>query len=107
MVNEMSNLTVSEILENALSTKFKIVSSGIPHMRDGHAVELSDEEKIAEAERQINELIREAVYGFHEYIMGKNIIKEETDQTFNYARLHHALDDYIARLKQTEVKDEN
>lgn len=43
----------------------------------------------------------EAVYGFHEYIMGKNIIQNETDQAFNYARLHKALDDYIAQLKES------
>lgn len=47
----------------------------------------------------------EAVYGSHEYIMGKNIIQNETDQTFNYARLHKAIDDYIATLKETPNED--
>lgn len=46
--------------------------------------------------------VREAVYGFHEYIMGKDIIQDETDDAFNYGRLHHAIDDYIKALTQPE-----
>lgn len=43
-----------------------------------------------------------SVYGFHEYIMGKNIIREETDQAFNYARLHHAIDEYAKELEKEQ-----
>lgn len=45
---------------------------------------------------------REAVYGFHEYIMGKDIIRPEQDQAFNYGRLHKAIDQYIAKLNAKE-----
>lgn len=41
--------------------------------------------------------VEEAVYGFHEYVIGKDIIRAETDQAFNYGRLHHAIDDYISQ----------
>lgn len=43
--------------------------------------------------------VREAVYGFHEYVIGKDIIQNEADQAFNYARLHRALDAYIEGLR--------
>ena len=46
-----------------------------------------------------------AVYNFHEYIMGKGIIRPETDQAFNYARLHRAIDEYVAALRPKEDGD--
>jgi hypothetical protein len=45
---------------------------------------------------------QEAVYGFHGYIMGKDIIRDEKDHAFNYARLHHAIDHYIETLSNTD-----
>lgn len=43
---------------------------------------------------------RKAVYNFHEYAIGKSIIRKEEDQAFNYARLHNALDKYIEELEK-------
>lgn len=61
---------------------------------------LDDKDK---AEKLVEALIKaevvKATYGFHEYIISKNIIRAEADQAFNYARLHRTLDDYIAELE--------
>lgn len=64
------------------------------------------EQAIEKLEADRERYVKEAVYGFHEYIIGKNIIQAETDQAFNYARLHRALDAYIAQLTTKENQDE-
>lgn len=63
----------------------------------------NEDTRIERIEAEIMEIIdaytKQQVYGFHEYIMGKDIIRPETDQALNYARLHRAIDDYVAALK--------
>lgn len=67
-----------------------------------------EEHRLKPAEKAaLKALLARQVYGFHEYIIGKNIIRPEAGQAFNYARLHHAIDDYIAELKATTTQKEN
>lgn len=49
----MSNL--NEKLREILENNFKIVSSGIPHMRHAHAVEITSEEKIDQIKQAFEE----------------------------------------------------
>lgn len=47
----------------------------------------------------------EAIYLFHGFVMDADIIRQETDQAFNYGRLHKAIDEYIVErnsLKELE-----
>ena len=57
----------------------------------------------AKAVTALKELIREerggAVYGFHEYLIDKNMLQGEDDQAFNYGRLHKAIDAYVEELQ--------
>lgn len=60
---------------------------------------LSKSEVRTRIEALYNQRMEKVVYGFHEYIMGKDIIRPEKDQAFNYGRLHHAIDNYIEDLR--------
>jgi uncharacterized sporulation protein YeaH/YhbH (DUF444 family) len=89
-----NNIELDRILNDLISSVYK----------DSNGNNSSDD--IDEAIQAINDKIKSKIYGFHEYVIGKDIIQQETDQAFNYARLHKALDAYIAESLKAS-KDSN
>jgi len=55
---------------------------------------------IAELEALLSREITKAIYAMHADFIGTDrlVLGKETDQAFNYARIHRWIDDYIARL---------